>query len=77
MLIEGKKNLSFLKKALLSHLTYAVTKSMRADERKKTEYWDPEIKETEEWLDAVEKNLSQLEPEEIQANSPGSIQTGG
>lgn len=59
MIIEGKKNLELIKRALLSHLVCSVC-SLRGDDKKTHEVWDPEITETNSMLNAVEINLKQL-----------------
>jgi site-specific DNA-adenine methylase len=60
MQIEGKKNLEFVKRALLSHLVNCSVEALRSDDKKTIEYWDPEIDETNRMLDAIEKNLDQF-----------------
>lgn len=60
MQIEGKKNLRFLKRALLSHMVNCSTEAIRADEKQAAEVWDPEIEEIKRWLEATEKNLEQF-----------------
>jgi hypothetical protein len=59
MQIEGKKNLEFMKCALLSHLVNCSAEAIRADDKKTNDYWDPEIAETNAMLKAVEHNLNQ------------------
>lgn len=57
MVIEGKKNLEFMKRAFLSHLTHLSYKAIRATDKEVKEKYDPEIAETNAMLDAIEKNL--------------------
>jgi hypothetical protein len=59
MIIEGKKNLEFIKRALLSHLVNCSVEATRATDKKTDEYWDPEIEDTKTMLTAVEHNLDQ------------------
>jgi hypothetical protein len=66
MLIEGKKNLEFIQRALKSHLVSCSVEAMRADDKKQEQVWDPEIAETNAMLDAVEINLRQYKESEIQ-----------
>lgn len=80
MQIEGRKNLEFMKRALLSHLGNCSTEALRADDKKTQEVWDPEIKETKRMLEAVEINLEQFreeQPPRPAATPPsgGEIQT--
>jgi methyl coenzyme M reductase subunit C-like uncharacterized protein (methanogenesis marker protein 7) len=64
MIIEGKKNLEFAKKAYLSHLTYLSYKAIHASDKELAEKLDPEIVETNNMLDAIEKNLERYTEEE-------------
>jgi hypothetical protein len=57
MIIEGKKNLEFMKRAFDSHLVNCCQAAVRASDKLVKEKWDPEIEETQKMLDAVEKNL--------------------
>jgi hypothetical protein len=68
MQVEGKKNLSFLKRALLSHMVIISQKSLSADDKTATEQWDPELAEINKWLDAVEKNLEPFVKEDLESN---------
>lgn len=63
MQIEGRKNLELIKRALNSHLLYCSEKALQSDEKTETEKWDPELKETQSLLDAVEENLRRGETE--------------
>jgi hypothetical protein len=58
MEITGRKNLELTKRALLSHLVYCSHHALRSPDKVATEKWDPEIKEVNALLDAVEINLS-------------------
>jgi hypothetical protein len=73
MLIEGKKNLEFVKRACLSHLTYCALKSVQGTDKEMTEKWDPEIAETNQMLDAVEKNLERYREDIPQSPFAGNI----
>lgn len=64
MIIEGKKNLEFLKRTLHSHMIVCSQKSLSASDKESIEKWDPEIAEINVWLDATEKNLDQFKEEE-------------
>jgi hypothetical protein len=63
MRIEGKKNLEFIKRALLSHLVNCSVEATRATDKKTVDYWDPEIDETKSMLEAVEINLGVFKEE--------------
>jgi hypothetical protein len=63
MQIEGKKNLEFIKRALLSHQVNCSLSALRADDKNTKNFWDPEIEETKKMLDAVEKNLEHFKEE--------------
>jgi len=65
MVIEGRKNLEFTKRALLSHLTYCSGKALESDEKQDMEIWDPEIADINSMLEAVEINLKQLDGDDI------------
>lgn len=64
MLIEGKKNYEFLKRALLSHMVTCSHEHMRADDKKAKEVLDPELETINKWLDAVEVNLAAFEDDD-------------
>jgi hypothetical protein len=76
MNIEGKKNLEFIKRALLSHLVNCSVKAIRDDDKKTNEIWHPEIEETEKMLEAVEINLEQFKGEETPSPCGHSPQVG-
>lgn len=57
MVIEGKTNLERTKRALISYTVYCAQNALRADEKTSKDYWDPELKATEELLKAVDVNL--------------------
>lgn len=57
MNIEGKRNLEFLKRALLGHVVYCSIKATRATDKETTETWDPEIKQAQELLESIQVNL--------------------
>lgn len=61
MEITGKKNLSLLKRALLSHITYCSLKALTSPEAKSKEVYDPELIETENLLRAVTLNIERTE----------------
>ncbi len=62
MVIEGT-NLMRTKRAYIAYLTYCSQKAVSASDISVKEYWDPEIKATEELLKAVEENLKRSEVE--------------
>ena len=64
MEIVGRKNLELTKRALLSHLVYCSHHHLRSPDKVAVEKWDPEIKEINSLLDAVEINLKREEPSE-------------
>jgi hypothetical protein len=68
MQVEGKKNLSFLKRALLSHMVIISQKSLSADDKTAAEQYDPELAEINKWLDAIEKNLEPFIAEDLESN---------
>lgn len=74
MLIEGKKNLEFLKRAILSHEIYCAKKYLNADDNTRTETWDPEFAEITKMLDAVEFNLKQYKEDD---SKPAFSRTNG
>jgi hypothetical protein len=57
MIIEGRKNLEFMKKAFESHLVSCCQATLSASDKLIKEKWDPEIEETQKMLDAIGKNL--------------------
>jgi hypothetical protein len=59
MLIEGKKNLELVQRALHSHAIHCTEEFLKSDEKEASERWDPEIKATEELINAVYINLKQ------------------
>jgi hypothetical protein len=61
MEIIGKKNLSLIKRALISHTLYCSVHALRVTDIEVKEFWDPELKETEDLLAAVEINLKREE----------------
>ena len=61
MEITGTKNLGLLKRALLGHITYCSIKATRVSDKDSNEVWDPEIKDTQELLAAVDINLRREE----------------
>lgn len=61
MEITGKKNLSLVKRALISHNVYCSVHATRASDTDTKEYWDPELKETQDLLAAVNINLKREE----------------
>jgi hypothetical protein len=63
MIIEGKKNLEFMKRALNSRLVNCSGHALRSSDRETSEKWDPEIAQTNAMLDAVERNLEQFQEE--------------
>lgn len=56
MIIEGV-NLDRTKRAYIAYLEYCTRQSKEADDTAVKEYWDPEIKATEELIKAVDQNL--------------------
>lgn len=69
MLIEGRKNLEFLKRTLIRNLEHSLCKIQHEE----SEYWKNEITETELMLDAVEHNLKRHYDEEMIHQSVYSI----
>jgi hypothetical protein len=59
--ISGKKNLSLIKRALISHALYCSVHAIRASDEEAGSFWDPELKESEDLLTAVEINLKREE----------------
>ena len=55
MVIEGKKNMSFIRRALLGYLVYSAQQLQKKPADVKV--WDAEISEINRWLDAAEHNL--------------------
>jgi hypothetical protein len=60
MEITGKKNLELTKRALMSHLVYCSHHALRSSDSVAHDKWDPEIKEVNTMLDAVEHNLKRI-----------------
>jgi hypothetical protein len=60
MEIIGKKNLELTKRALMSHLVYCSHHALRSSDSVARDKWDPEIKEVNTLLDAVEHNLKRI-----------------
>jgi HKD family nuclease len=56
MIIEGV-NLMRTRRAYIAYLEYCTRNSKDADEKAVKEYWDPEIKATEELIKAVDQNI--------------------
>jgi hypothetical protein len=65
LIIQGEKNLSFQKRALLSHMIYVSRRSFRASEAKAAGLKE-ELRMTEEMLKAVEMKLQQITNEQDQ-----------
>jgi DNA polymerase III delta subunit len=55
------KNLSLTKKALDKYITYCSMEGLRASDLEAAAMWDPEIKEAQELLIAVEVNIKREE----------------
>lgn len=62
MLIEGRKNLEFMKRTLIRNLEHSLAKLQQTNQ---SDYWKGEITETEMMLDAVEHNLKRHYDEEM------------
>lgn len=64
MIIEGKKNLEFLKRALLSYRRVSCSIKAKIDDKISLDFWDTEIADGIIMLDAVEINLREFREEE-------------